>query len=790
MKTIASIFLLFIALSVSAQESLKPLNSNPVIKQFLQKNNPFGGCSAAKPYLTAEVSSFIYPDCLESNGSLTISLNTNIEGGTYDWYLNDTFIENTTATSYTFENLEAGVYHIDVIGEDGIEANLFEGLSNGELSGVNEGAFETTIAFCGNGSIEKGPVFTPEPVVYNIFDDADNELATFEFAGDIVDVPAGDYYAFYFNRNTFCAYYVPITVPIEIPAPFPFIDDFSTTEIYPDALKWKDQHAYINRTMAIDPVSLGVATLDGLDGTGNPHLEEPSSVNMVGPADSLTSARFCFADKLPADSLYFSFYYQAMGYGDFPNGPDSLFIDFLDVNGNWINQWATGFDENTPTDRFDPVNFPVTNTDFFFDGFQFRFRNTATINGFNDHWHIDFIVFDAYPLGFNPIIDDICFVYPAPSLLKNYTAMPWFQYDGFQEQENTDNNPQLVRNNRSQSNAIANFVEVIDICNDEIIDPISQKGINNYDPFSKQITNINPSNILPNLVNGNVVIQANYSIQDAGDQLEENNFLSHRQVFSNYMAYDDGSAEKAYGLFGAGGKLAQKYYINQADQLQGVMIYFTHVVEDASNKLFSIKAWSSINELNTPSQSDVVIGEREGFTPQYDSEINYYTVYAFEEPIAVQDSFYIGFEQKFAGEMNIGFDLYTPQTINGDTYNFNFDSSDKLFFDVNANWEQSIFPGTVMIRPILGSEPVASTNIENLQQLNISVTPNPVQNSFEILGLNQQANISLYNVSGQLLVAQNYQNGQQIDINHLAGGIYLLDVETANGRASLKLVKR
>ncbi len=45
----------------------------------------------------------------------------------------------------------------------------------------------------------------------------------------------------------------------------PFWDDFSADNIYPNPNLWSDKTVYINRTLAVNPPSIGVATLDAVD---------------------------------------------------------------------------------------------------------------------------------------------------------------------------------------------------------------------------------------------------------------------------------------------------------------------------------------------------------------------------------------------------------------------------------------------------------------------------------------------------------------------------------------------
>lgn len=66
----------------------------------------------------------------------------------------------------------------------------------------------------------------------------------------------------------------------------PFIDDFSRDGIYPFDSLWLDQDAFINRSFANAPPTIGVATLDGLDALGRPHDSLSGSEEI---ADHLTS---------------------------------------------------------------------------------------------------------------------------------------------------------------------------------------------------------------------------------------------------------------------------------------------------------------------------------------------------------------------------------------------------------------------------------------------------------------------------------------------------------------------
>ena len=109
--------------------------------------------------------------------------------------------------------------------------------------------------------------------------------------------------------------------------PIPFLDDFSHSSYFPNNLLWEDSAVFVNRSYPINPVTIGVATFDGLDASG---MAYDISASMQGKrADSLTSRPI---DLSVVDSAYLLFYYQAQGLGDNPQTEDSLILEFLSEN--------------------------------------------------------------------------------------------------------------------------------------------------------------------------------------------------------------------------------------------------------------------------------------------------------------------------------------------------------------------------------------------------------------------------------------------------------------------------
>jgi hypothetical protein len=121
-----------------------------------------------------------------------------------------------------------------------------------------------------------------------------------------------------------------------MPLHLPFRDDFSNEGVYPDPTKWMDSLVYVNPYYPVLPVNYGVATFDILNDTGGIY-SDASIFPFI--ADYLTSYPIrmdSVFDQLlgdswkmtPADSAYFSFYYQPQGRGDAPLHYDSLVLEF------------------------------------------------------------------------------------------------------------------------------------------------------------------------------------------------------------------------------------------------------------------------------------------------------------------------------------------------------------------------------------------------------------------------------------------------------------------------------
>lgn len=132
----------------------------------------------------------------------------------------------------------------------------------------------------------------------------------------------------------------------------PFFEDFSASHVYPDQTKWEDMDVFVNKDFPVFPPNSGAATFDVLNDKGyvygnasiNPFIADHLSSKPIR-LDSIFNGNW---QKLsPADSLYFSFYFQPQGRGDKPETHDSLILQFGYPSGKMV------------MDYIDSITFPA-----------------------------------------------------------------------------------------------------------------------------------------------------------------------------------------------------------------------------------------------------------------------------------------------------------------------------------------------------------------------------------------------------------------------------------------------
>ncbi len=544
----------------------------------------------------------------------------------------------------------------------------------------------------------------------------------------------------------------------------PFFDDFSQTDIFPSPVRWQDNFVFVNNTYSVKQRTQGVATFDALDNTGRLY---PSASSAGFEADHLTSQPINL-NYSPSDSIYLSFLYEGGGIADKPEYSDSLTLQFYaPLESKWYSVWRTS---DFGADTFKAAIINISDLRFLVKGFQFRFINYASLStstsdpsmmGNCDEWNVDYILLGKNRNHADTLATDVAFTKPVRSVLKTYESMPWKQFRLFFLSEmgpwvtiNYFNNDSITRN------VTRNF-EIYDM----------YKGVKAYS-VSGGAANISPRSGVT--YQGNIIYTFNTDNPDSAlfriksilttdiFDPKQNDTIIYYQNFSNYYAYDDGTAEAGYGVNGLGSRnamVAYRYSLLAPDTLRAIEICFNESYQDANATTFDLKVWDDNsglpgNEIHTEAGVPVTLG----------TGINGFYTYILSDPIEVSGDFYVGWKQLSETFLNVGFDLNTPH-------------KGKQLYWINGNWNESQTKGSIMIRPLFGSR----KNITGITDIaagpgKLKFWPNPSADYINIKvpenDISVNHSYSITDLQGRELIRTT--NYDRIDISSLSPGVYII----------------
>lgn len=546
---------------------------------------------------------------------------------------------------------------------------------------------------------------------------------------------------------------------------FPFFDDFSNSNISYD--NWTDRSTLINNSYAINPISSGVATFDGLDSNGFAY--DISVTNSYGVADYLTSREI---DISNLDSIFLMFFYQPQGVGDFPQNQDSLVLEFLDDSLNWNRVWAINGSSYYPFEK--KVIF-INDNKFLHQKFRFRFFNYATLSGNFDHWNLDYVLLDK----FNSVSDtnelnDVAFVGKHGSLLKRYTQMPWKHFLNNESTELIDSIDIPIRNNDASINVDYKYF-VYDQQNNQLSTFPSagwrNYSINDYDSignFSHSPAVIVDDNIFNSFQIDSATFEIKHVIKTGSDDYKYNDTISYIQEFNSSFAYDDGSAESAYGINVTGAKGALQFKLNRPDTLRAVQFYFPQMLDSVSNLDFYLTVWND----NSGKPGDVLYSRLE--SPRHSRNTKFQTI-LIDSLFQMSGTFYVGWIQTTDDLLNIGLDL-------------NKNSNQYMFYNYNGTWLNSQYQSSWMIRPIVSEKDILLTTSE-IDNLNIKLWPNPSSEKIYFQCSNKFEKLIIYDFWGNEINSYQYLDVEHgIDVRNLSSGLYLFNIVFKDELVTKKII--
>jgi hypothetical protein len=542
----------------------------------------------------------------------------------------------------------------------------------------------------------------------------------------------------------------------------PFIDDFSSTTVFPNQRNWTDYQVYINNVMAVNQPTKGVATFDGLNEQGLPY--DISASGMSAPSDTLTSMPIRIGSKRASDSLYLSFFYQPEGLGEAPEIHDSLIVEFYNKYGFWVPVWGK---EGSTLTEFKQALIGIIDSNYFHDGFQFRFRNYSSLTGFLDHWHIDYVRLDGNRLYNDTVYYDFAYAQNPESILKNYTQIPYLHFK-------TDSS-QFLKSKHSIAYKTSGFGLQTISTTARFIEPRSKMLIKSQSITDNSTVNFRtyPPFSIPFSGADSFELDAIYDLGNNSSRIKSNDTITKRYLFYNQYAYDDGSAEYGYGLNTAGGKLAYQFVSVRPDSLRAIAINFVPIKTDVSKELFTLMVWKNIKS-STNALSDSLLYQSTFCKPKYQRFYNGFVIYELDSPIAISDTFYIGWQQNSDKILSVGLDR-------NDTANAH------MYYNVTGTWQSSGIPGAWLMRPVLGKKTNFNVGISENSLKKVNVYPNPFMNH---LTIEQDINdpikhIELIDFTGKKVFETRYQN--EVSFPYLENGIYFLRLFTSKGIIVTKL---
>ena len=561
----------------------------------------------------------------------------------------------------------------------------------------------------------------------------------------------------------------------------PFIDDFSYKLNIPDTLLWENKSVFINRSYGYNPITIGVATFDGLNSLGRPY-----DISLTGTdsenADTLTSR---IIDLSGLDTAYFMFFYQSQGLGNDPQVTDSLILEFsaeIDSFGN--NVWNTIWKKPGSTVHdFKKFVYVFSDTNYLNDKFQFRFRNLASVTGNFDHWNIDYVKLDEYNnISDTSSLNDVSFFRETPKILRRYREMPWIHFVNDINLEMNDSLDIILRNNSQNIQSIDYRYDIFK--NSNLVYHYPTLGGNNSTRnvdvppfFSGGLYSFNSPPVMlddqmfPVSSADSAEFVFRNSINTSPDDYKLNDTVYHIQRFYSHFAYDDGSPESAYGINVQGAKLAYEFKLNRPDTIRMIQFKFVEMHENLDGNKFLLTLWNNNNGIpGNKIYSDTVevrYEDRGKFN-------NYYLKYG----VGAVGTFFVGWEQLTDDILNLGLDK-------------NSISNEYMYYNVGTGWINSQFSGSWMIRPVVNyDEPILNSTFENNSNIDVKIYPNPFNYKTTLHFNNQNSRlIHVLDMMGRKLV-EIYSSDQEVSIYNydFKKGIYFINILENDKRIVKKII--
>jgi len=556
----------------------------------------------------------------------------------------------------------------------------------------------------------------------------------------------------------------------------PFTDDFSYPSDKPSAALWQDAKVWVNDEMALFQNSLGVATFDGLNENGFAYKENALGSDSL--ADVLTSA---YLDLQGLSNVYLSFQLQEGGRGELPSNNDSIVVEYWSpVTADWTQVW--GQKGSGTSGPFSSVILPVQGANYLQKGFRFRFAAYGARAGAYDIWNIDYVQLDKDRNPSDTIITEPAIARAHPLIIGSgaYTSWPWWVSNA----SSVANRPSTLEFIYRRNGAVPSGGWSLNLGqfrweeNGVLVQQTTAVPvITNTQHNQDQTFTVSVPSAAMNSFSGPTTVSSKVWFDGSAAGFRSNDTVRGTLTLENYLALDDGSAERAYAVQNVvGGRVAQKFKVGGlggSDTLKGMYFNFVDAGE-AYTSTFRMAVWAPADSGDGPGNilymSDSLYRP---FTGYYRGDMMPYDLDSSVSLNAYAEV-WLGYICTSSNPMYLGLDQ--QRTL---------PSGMPRYYGDGFNWYQSLEPGVAMMRPYFRYSPTDMA-VEELAQ-DFKVYPNPSSGSLSIES--PSAHYVLRTLTGATVAAGHVEGYDNLELHHLDAGLYILSLRTAQGIAQVKWIK-
>jgi hypothetical protein len=564
----------------------------------------------------------------------------------------------------------------------------------------------------------------------------------------------------------------------------PFIENFVSLSTNSNWIK--NNGVYVNNHFGRNQPSVGVATLDGVDGTGTPYVFSPNKSSASGIGDYMESKFIDLSSVKKEDGVALSFFWQQGTPHDINRNPlwsrgEQLRIYFMSNQNSYELVWPTTEIVNRiiangiVKDTFYLENI-LLDPMFFHKGFQMKFEYNGTLVGNYGIFNVDNMYLDKGIAKFGSdttykIPEDYAFSQSPSKLLKEYSSLPIDHFKAASSDIISDSITSTMYSLDKQFITDTDSSIVIkDRESGQILLKSDSKSFGFNDEFGKKPLvslswKIDPVEVKSKMES---VLTINESFFETTlsvltpDSIYETNTATSVTKLANYYAYDDGTIEAGLGVRGVG-EFVQAFDFIKSDSISGFYVYFPKYGLNLENTFITFNIYKTLKGIDghtTDSLQYYQNGVVEYATDSI-STLNKFVKIPFSKVQPVNSGrYYFGMSQDSDNRVLIGLD-------------YSNDRSNDIFFrqfdDPWSSFKSNNGYGCAAIRPIVASQILGFSDLD--ESLKLYAFPNPSTGILNFSGDIDQ--ITILNTLG-VIVLQTSLETQELNISDLERGIYFI----------------